>query len=742
MSRETDSPPPSPRGGEPQRSLSGEGATPGALGASGGDATETTLTTRIRINIPGSRPIPPVVVRETVRNTDVRNTDVRKTERDGGALDGGGESSAGGDAAPAGEVDSGSRGAGGQGKKTSSWFEPRKPPGNAPGAADDHPTGATPRISDAFPALPRAASDTPPGSAPVARQPSSWFQGQDDAPRAAHTDTPVDGVALTGGAPTAPGGTAPSPAGSRPSPTGDVAGPLTQSHGLPPLPVRNPRRPPTAFTPAGALPGARGTGSWFQKQTDTPVAGVPQTTGPARPAGPAGQSWAGQQAPYQQGHPQEDTRRGGRQTPPSGMPLAPGADPLGLPPRPMGAAHPPGLTTGPVTGAVQLPRPEAPVTLPEEEPGSTTMDLGGPFPPAPPPGVRDLADTGVLAPVPAAAFEAPPSGTSGPGKSGSEGRGQSKGRGRGRPLLKLLAAGLFGVAAVAYGAGLLLNRDDVPAGTTVLGIDIGGTSTHEAVSRLDDALDIANNTPFHLRVGEAEVELEPSVAGLAVDPEATVATAAGSDYNPVTVIGSLLGAERTAEAVFDVDREKLVATLEDIAADSGSGPVEGDVTFTPKGAKAHFGKAGRVLDVRAAADLLEEAFRGRAASSRNPRITVPTATQRPQISDAAVRRAMEEFAEPAMSGIVTVSAGDALVQFSPENSLHQFLSMEPVDGKLVDAYDLEVLERLYGATFDGVKIVRGDGSSTPVGPADVAGALRMALRETDPDKRVSEIDLG
>ncbi|NEB95319.1 hypothetical protein G3I21_27180, partial [Streptomyces bauhiniae] len=28
--------------------------------------TETTLTTRIRINIPGSRPIPPVVMRKTV----------------------------------------------------------------------------------------------------------------------------------------------------------------------------------------------------------------------------------------------------------------------------------------------------------------------------------------------------------------------------------------------------------------------------------------------------------------------------------------------------------------------------------------------------------------------------------------------------------------------------------------------------------------------------------------------------
>ncbi|MFD9127501.1 hypothetical protein ACFV0G_22515, partial [Kitasatospora sp. NPDC059571] len=32
--------------------------------------TETTLTTRVRINIPGSRPIPPVVVRSPVKNEE------------------------------------------------------------------------------------------------------------------------------------------------------------------------------------------------------------------------------------------------------------------------------------------------------------------------------------------------------------------------------------------------------------------------------------------------------------------------------------------------------------------------------------------------------------------------------------------------------------------------------------------------------------------------------------------------
>lgn len=33
--------------------------------------TETTLTTRIRINIPGSRPIPPVVMRTPMAESDI-----------------------------------------------------------------------------------------------------------------------------------------------------------------------------------------------------------------------------------------------------------------------------------------------------------------------------------------------------------------------------------------------------------------------------------------------------------------------------------------------------------------------------------------------------------------------------------------------------------------------------------------------------------------------------------------------
>ncbi|MGH3309601.1 MAG: hypothetical protein ACRDP3_03300, partial [Streptomyces sp.] len=88
MSRETDSSSSGPqgRGGSPYPS-GPEPYGPGAAdadeaAASGADPsagaqrrpddrkTETTITTRIRINIPGSRPIPPVVVRKPVGDSE------------------------------------------------------------------------------------------------------------------------------------------------------------------------------------------------------------------------------------------------------------------------------------------------------------------------------------------------------------------------------------------------------------------------------------------------------------------------------------------------------------------------------------------------------------------------------------------------------------------------------------------------------------------------------------------------
>jgi hypothetical protein len=376
---------------------------------------------------------------------------------------------------------------------------------------------------------------------------------------------------------------------------------------------------------------------------------------------------------------------------------------------------------------------------PGEELAATTMDLGGPFPPAPPP-VRNreggLTSTGSLPTFGDGGPDVPPPGPD-PRPEGAEPAAapaaSPAARGRGRSRLKLLVIALAGVGVVAYGAGLLLTSDDVPKGTTVLGIDIGGTTSQDAVNRLDAALDRANNEPLTLLVGENEIELSPDVAGLAVDTKATVDSVSGQDYNPVTVIGSLFGAERTEDAVFAIDREKLTVALQEIADEHAGddAPVEGGVSFEEGQAIGHPGEPGKAIDVEAAADAVEAAFRDRAATGRDPAVELPVATQEPAVDAAEVDRAMEEFAEPAMSGYLWVEAGDVPegpLAFSPE-TLSDILSMEPVDGTLQPVVDTETLAEKYGGYFDGVMIDAGSGL-VEMTPEHVAAAMLPVLRET------------
>ncbi len=123
-------------------------------------------------------------------------------------------------------------------------------------------------------------------------------------------------------------------------------------------------------------------------------------------------------------------------------------------------------------------------------------------------------------------------------------------------------------------------------------------------------------------------------------------------------------------------------------------------------------------------------------------VTVPTTTKQPTVSNAEVDREMKAFAEPAMSANVTIRT-DAThsVSFSPQNSIYKFLSVRAVNGKLVEHYDLDVLKKLYGNTFDGVLFERGNGSKTPVASSDIAVGLREALRGKTPAARIVTIPL-
>ncbi|MER5446159.1 hypothetical protein ABT065_11040 [Streptomyces sp. NPDC002764] len=773
MSRETDTPSSGPngRGGAAYPSGTPPYGIPAASDA-GADAarsaerpeerkTETTLTTRIRINIPGSRPIPPVVVRTPVAEAEGGSEETGETELP-----------TSGTTQTMGVVEAPAEPAGPADDKTSDWFAPRKS-GPAKGGQGG---GAT------------NGAGMPGGSAPAASGPAAAPAG------GARPSGP--GAALPGGSRQSggrPGGVVGSmsvPGGARPGGTngaglpGATGGPVAPGHGggtgsfdvtealaVGPLGGNGngngtrtggePRRDELPYFAEGDRGGQNGHngqngqggygGQGGANGFDAP-GGPAGPGGPQGPTGPTGGPVTGDgpKVPPISAGPSGFAGPSGPGTGPLGPgaghgpgPLGPGADtgagPFGPGPGtgPLGPGFgigvgPQGASLGPGGGlsddtAILTPQKPAPEPGPQGYPApdnisGQTVTSGIPVVPpgaGSPFGQSERPEgSGPHTPP-----KLPEPNAQKPKASASSAPKKKKGRNK----LVLLGGLVVVVGVGAYGAGLLMNHSDVPKGTTVLGVDIGGGTRDEAVKKLDAAFGDRVDKPLKLSVGGKTVALKPDQAGLQFDEQSTVANAAQADYNPVSVIGSLFGNHRVVDPVMPVDEEKLNAALQSVAGGSGS-MTEGTIKFESGKAVAVYGKAGKGIDAARSAQAVVEAYRNQVETNSTDPVTVVTTTKQPTIPNAEVDREMKAFAKPAMSGFVTVKTDTGkLVQFSPQNSLWKFLAVKAVNGKLVDSPDLNALKGLYGNTFDGVLITRGTGKKTAVTPQDVYVALRQAL---------------
>ncbi|MFI1096748.1 hypothetical protein [Streptomyces sp. NPDC020917] len=770
-----------------------EPAAPDGAGAPGADQpapdeprTETTLTTRIRINIPGSRPIPPVVVRTPVEE----GTQAPDLASGGPGGPAGADAEATGSTAAPAEPEP-------EPEKASDWFAPRKAvPPAAPAAPEPGPSfGDRPQPPAAAPS-PAPGPDAPaePFSAPF-NGPEDFFRPSPAGPFP-DSDTGSGPHPFTPGFPESDTGSGPHPftpgfpdsdtgSGPHPFPTPDgYPDSDTGSHpfgGLNAFPESDtgsgPHPFPSGFPESDTHSGPRpfpGPDAFPESDTgSTTGAFLPPPVGTGSPAGP-GAVGPGQRGPH-------DTPAAGIPAPfgtedfPPGVPRP--VDPLASPKAPFDAAAaapfapPAGPTTGPATGPMPVPpyTPSGPggpgLTSGLPGPGGPNM-TGGPGgpgaagpggpngfrPPAPggparpggpggpggPPGERLSGDT-LVSGIPAV----PPGETRGPlpGQGPAPApapervpaaAGKSKGKGRNKAVLA--GAGIGAVLVLAYGAGLLMNHAEVPRGTTVLGVDIGNMTKDAASQKLTKALGNRTTAPLTLTIGGKKQSLKPSVAGLTVDTDATVRAVAHTDYNPVSVIGSLFGGSKAADAVIRVDNDKLKAALQGIAGRNSSGS-DGMVRFSNHKAIAVPGTSGTSFDVNAAAAQVAAAYRTRAETGADQAVSLAVTTVPPKVTQAELDKAVHGFGKTAMSGQVVVRADGAhMIPFN--NTLPTFLTMVPdAQGKLAPHIDLKVLKSLYGTKFDGVLLQRSNGSKTAVTAQDVATALIQALGSSDPAGR-------
>ncbi|MCW2833502.1 MAG: VanW family protein [Nocardioides sp.] len=288
----------------------------------------------------------------------------------------------------------------------------------------------------------------------------------------------------------------------------------------------------------------------------------------------------------------------------------------------------------------------------------------------------------------------------------------------GRVVLWLLL-GLGLLIGGAYAGAYYAAADKVPRGTTVSGVSIGGHPKAEAAQRLQAGLAERVSGPIELTIDGKRTSVDPDAAGISVDYEASVAEAGGErTWDPVWLWNYFTGGE-DLEAEVTVDGAAFAQTVASLDEQFGRAPREGALGFDGGSITTVTPLVGKKLDRTAARDALVSAYLSEDGTT--PALTMTQAT--PEIDQADITEARETFANPAVSGSVTLSFEESAVKLSPADYTGA-LSLEPVDGKLVPRLDGAKLGELLstnvvteGAPVDAtVALVGGSPKVIPAQP--------------------------
>ena len=272
----------------------------------------------------------------------------------------------------------------------------------------------------------------------------------------------------------------------------------------------------------------------------------------------------------------------------------------------------------------------------------------------------------------------------------------------GRVVLFLLL-GLVVLFGGGYAAAYLAAGDNVPQGTTIAGVEVGGRSREAAVAALERGLAERSAAPIPVSIdGIATDSVDPATAGLAVDPSASVEAAAqGRSWAPDRLWNYFTGGE-DLDPVVTVDEAAMTAALTRLVEANGRSPRDADVKFDEGRVRVVEPRLGERVDVNEARAALEAAY------LQDTTAELTTVPSQPDVDSSDVAEALDGFANPALSGPVTlvfdrkrVRLGTA--EFAPA------LGMKSRDGELVPDIDED---RLFGLVEPGISRTRAPVDAT------------------------------
>lgn len=217
---------------------------------------------------------------------------------------------------------------------------------------------------------------------------------------------------------------------------------------------------------------------------------------------------------------------------------------------------------------------------------------------------------------------------------------------------------VLAAAGIGYAVDLVLSSGEVPRGTIVAGVDVGGLDTDAADAELRAELTPRAERELPLHIGDVQTRLVPGTAGLGVDWDATWARIGGQPLNPVTRLTSLF-TTRDVAAVTAVDDAALDRQLTALRVHDRPS-VEGTIAFDKARPVAVAPVPGRVLDIAAArAELIDKWIAGAA-------LDLPVHPAPLTVRPEAVEQALRDVAEPAVRAPIVFAGKGASAKLDPE----------------------------------------------------------------------------
>ncbi|MGI8648249.1 MAG: VanW family protein [Mycobacteriales bacterium] len=281
-----------------------------------------------------------------------------------------------------------------------------------------------------------------------------------------------------------------------------------------------------------------------------------------------------------------------------------------------------------------------------------------------------------------------------------------------RPSWPLVATAVVVVVAIVATGVVVLTAGEVPRGTRVLGVDIGGRSKVAAVAALRAGIRGKESQAVKLRFGGKEFSVTASDIGMRLDLDATIKKATHRSANPFSGLLST----SDVDPVIVIDQQKLRAGTQAEIVDESTDMVRPTIVFDGTTPKPQYGTPGEGLRLDTATAALRKGW------LRAGTIKLLKEKIYPKTDHAGLDELMRALAQPAVSGPVKVQTEQSAFDIKPDQIAASLKfdsdaegAVEPkVDpGKLAAALDEQLHKIGSPAREATIKVVNGKLQTTP-----------------------------